>query len=133
MNFRQLEQYYTLVDLIQRYEIMLHQIDNGLSAIRYDETRGKTNGGSRITERQALNKEAEMKKLIRLKTLADQRRPEVENTIRDLMKKAGKNKIKIGLILKMRYISAHSWSEISEVTGLKPKDVEKLVITAVKR
>ena len=130
MNFRQMERYYMLVDVIRQYEIILRQIESGLSAVRFDEVRGGTFSDPHRIEAQIQHKDEHAHKLAELKILAEAQRPEVEETIQAAAKN-NKKRIKIGLIIRLRYLGAHSWSEIAAITGLKEKEAKRLVMRSL--
>ena len=81
MNFRQLEQYYALIDLINKYEAMIEQLENGLSAVRFDEIRTASCPDPRRVESQIIRREEHAKKLAKLRILAEEQRPAVEAAI----------------------------------------------------
>ena len=58
-----------------------------------------------------------MNKLPGLRAFAASQRPDIERTIREAVSGSGKNRIRDELILRMRYLSGHSWKEISEIIG----------------
>ena len=67
MNFRQLEQYYALIDLINKYEVMIEQFENGLSAVRFDEIRTASCPDPRRVESQIIRREEHSKKACQIK------------------------------------------------------------------
>lgn len=125
-----MERYYVLVDVIHQYEILLRQIESGLSAVRLDAVRGGSLSDPHRIEAQIQRKDEHAQKLAELKILAEAQRPEVEETIQ-VATKNSKSRIKIGLIIRMRYLGAHSWSEIAAITGLKENEARKLVIRSL--
>lgn len=131
MNFRQLENYHSIIVLINRYEVFLRQADTGLSARRLDTVRTQTSADPHRLDQTVIHKEETLVKYRKLKALAAQQRPEVEKTIKAAVTSSKKDSIRLGLILRMRYLSGHGWNEIAKITGITKKKAECMIINSL--
>lgn len=117
MTFSQLERYCQLLQIIDQHQRLLAQRDAGLKAVSID---GMPKSSSCPIDRVGdllIKRERDLEKLQHLQSLAAAKRPEVLTTISAAIAGSGKNKIRMELIFRMRYIDGHTWVEISDMLG----------------
>lgn len=130
LTFSQMEKVASIVNLIQRYEGMVDQIDGGLAASKIDAVPGGRDPDPHRIEKQLIRKEAAMAKLPQLRLLREAYLPRVQETIEGAT--AGKKpsaRIKLQLMMKMRYEQGRSWEEIQHI--VKIEDPRKKVYVAL--
>ena len=130
LTFRQMEKAAKIAELIQQYETMIDQIDSGLTASKIDIMPGVKDPDPHRIERQLIQKEAALTKLPQLRLLREAYLPRVQETIEEAT--AGKKpsaRIKLQMIMKMRYEQGRSWEEIQYIAQIQ--EPQKKVLKAL--
>ena len=118
MTFKQMEQHYQLLQVIEQYESLLAQYDTGLKAVSMDGMPKSSNCPVDRVGDLLIKRERAIEKLQHLQSLAAAKRPEVEQTISMAIAGSGKNRIRMELIFRMRYIDGRTWEDIADLLGL---------------
>lgn len=118
MDFAQMERHYRILEVIDLYERILSQFDADLRSRQLDGVSHSGYHADRYGER-LVKKEESMEKLRRLRELATAQTPVVEETIMRAAAGGGRAAVKVELILRARYQSGRSWSEIAALLHQK--------------
>ena len=127
MTFKQMEQHYQLLQVIEQYESLLAQYDTGLKAVSMDGMPKSSNCPIDRVGNLLIKRELAIEKLQHLQSLAAAKRPEVLATISVATAGSGKKKIRMELIFRMRYIDGHTWVEISDTLGSPAHRLEDMI------
>ena len=123
LNFRQMEKIVSILDIIQRYETMIDQIDSGwkTESSKIDAMPTSNNPDPRRIERQLLLKEEALERLPQLRIIREAYRPRVQQTIEEATAEISKPsvRIKMQLVMKMRYEQGRSWTEIEHLMRMQ--------------
>ena len=117
MTFSQLEKVAAIIDLIQQHEALIDQVDSGIKTSKIDAIPGGSNPDPHRIEQLLIRKENALAKLPQLRRVRDGYMPLVRKTIDEATTSISKPSIRIRmqLIMKMRYEQGRSWSEIEHL------------------
>ena len=116
-NLLQLEEYASLLDVIDRYKHTVAQ--DGLRALSYDKPAGPRYYDPDIIGKSVAQQEEGRSKLAKMEALAAAKRPEVEKTIKAAAALRIHGAVKIELALRARYLNGRSWKDISELLNMQ--------------
>ena len=113
-----MEKVYSILDLIQRYETLIDQVDNGIKTSKIDAIPGAHNPDPHQIEQLLIRKEKALAQLPQLRMARDGYMPKVRQTIEEATAGISKPsaRIKMQLIMRMRYEQGRSWTEIEHLT-----------------
>lgn len=117
MTFSQLEKVAAIIDLIQQHETLIDQVDSGIKTSKIDAIPSGSNPDPHRIEQLLIRKENALAKLPQLRLVRDGYMPHVRKTIEEATARISKPSVRIRmqLIMKMRYEQGRSWSEIEHL------------------
>lgn len=117
MTFSQMEKVAAIIDLIQQHETLIDQVDSGIKTSKIDAIPGGSNPDPHRIEQLLIRKENALAKLPQLRRVRDGYMPHVRKTIEEATARISKPSVRIRmqLIMKMRYEQGRSWSEIEHL------------------
>ena len=124
MTFSQLEKVAAIIDLIQQHEALIDQVDSGIKTSKIDAIPGGSNPDPHRIEQLLSRKENALAKLPQLRRVRDGYMPHVRKTIEEATARISKPSVRIRmqLIMKMRYEQGRSWAEIEHLMKVqKPR------------
>ena len=124
MTFSQLEKVAAIIDLIQQHEALIDQVDSGIKTSKIDAIPGGSNPDPHRIEQLLIRKENALAKLPQLRRVRDGYMPHVRKTIEEATARISKPSVRIRmqLIMKMRYEQGRSWAEIEHLMKVqKPR------------
>ena len=127
LSYVQMEKYFSLLQIIDQFKTRINQNKYGVHAQRLD---GVPGSGFHEPDRigaMLADVEKMTAKLQLLEEKRDRMRPEVEETIKTVAAGCGKNRIRIELILTMRYLSGRDLEEIGAILQKKPVDLKAAI------
>ena len=124
MTFSQLEKVASIIDLIQQHEALINQVDSGIKTSKIDAILSGSNPDPHRIEQLLIRKENALAELPQLRRVRDGYMPHVRKTIEEATARISKPSVRIRmqLIMKMRYEQGRSWAEIEHLTKVqKPR------------
>ena len=124
MTFSQMEKVAAIIDLIQQHETLIDQVDSGIKTSKIDAIPGGSNPDPHRIEQLLIRKENALAELPQLRRVRDGYMPHVRKTIEEATARISKPSVRIRmqLIMKMRYEQGRSWAEIEHLTKVqKPR------------
>ena len=124
MTFSQLEKVAAIIDLIQQHEALIDQVDSGIKTSKIDAIPGGSNPDPHRIEQLLIRKENALAELPQLRRVRDGYMPHVRKTIEEATARISKPSVRIRmqLIMKMRYEQGRSWAEIEHLMKVqKPR------------
>ena len=124
MTFSQLEKVAAIIDLIQQHETLIDQVDSGIKTSKIDAIPSGSNPDPHRIEQLLIRKENALAKLPQLRRVRDGYMPHVRKTIEEATARISKPSVRIRmqLIMKMRYEQGRSWAEIEHLMKVqKPR------------
>ena len=124
MTFSQLEKVAAIIDLIQQHETLIDQVDSGIKTSKIDAIPGGSNPDPHRIEQLLIRKENALAQLPQLRRVRDGYMPHVRKTIEEATARISKPSVRIRmqLIMKMRYEQGRSWAEIEHLMKVqKPR------------
>ena len=124
MTFSQMEKVAAIIDLIQQHETLIDQVDSGIKTSKIDAIPGGSNPDPHRIEQLLIRKENALAKLPQLRRVRDGYMPHVRKTIEEATARISKPSVRIRmqLIMKMRYEQGRSWAEIEHLMKVqKPR------------
>ena len=117
MTFSQLEKVAAIIDLIQQHEALIDQVDSGIKTSKIDAIPSGSNPDPHRIEQLLIRKENALAKLPQLRRVRDGYMPHVRKTIEEASARISKPSVRIRmqLIMKMRYEQGRSWAEIEHL------------------
>lgn len=117
MTFSQMEKVADIIDLIQQHEALIDQVDSGIKTSKIDAIPGGSNPDPHRIEQLLIRKENALAKLPQLRRVRDGYMPHVRKTIEEATARISKPSVRIRmqLIMKMRYEQGRSWTEIEHL------------------
>ena len=124
MTFSQLEKVAAIIDLIQQHEALIDQVDSGIKTSKIDAIPSGSNPDPHRIEQLLIRKENALAELPQLRRVRDGYMPHVRKTIEEATARISKPSVRIRmqLIMKMRYEQGRSWAEIEHLMKVqKPR------------
>ena len=124
MTFSQMEKVAAIIDLIQQHETLIDQVDSGIKTSKIDAIPSGSNPDPHRIEQLLIRKENALAKLPQLRRVRDGYMPHVRKTIEEATARISKPSVRIRmqLIMKMRYEQGRSWAEIEHLMKVqKPR------------
>ena len=124
MTFSQMEKVAAIIDLIQQHEALIDQVDSGIKTSKIDAIPSGSNPDPHRIEQLLIRKENALAELPQLRRVRDGYMPHVRKTIEEATARISKPSVRIRmqLIMKMRYEQGRSWAEIEHLMKVqKPR------------
>ena len=133
LTFGQMENYYQLLQLIEKYQQKMRGYDITLRAKSYDGTPATRSHSNDQIGDTVVSREGMQNKLHQLKQLRDRKRPDVEATVRAMASVISKNRFRAEMILTMHYLNGRELLEIADILHMSETDVKTVIMKLFKK